>query len=245
MTRKRYICDAKLDNSDTMKGTILFTVLALWASISTAQTGYSMAGPYETVARDGRYAYTKAGSERDMWTAWQYALQGKRAEAAAIVNAYAKTLQRFDGHDAPLCAIQGYWLLRSMMELKGMEKADWAAMVRRAMLPMMERFEADSPYANGNWGAIVNRLRMACGIFLGDSALYQASVVYYLSGNDNGSLPNYIGKSGQCQETGRDQAHVQLGLGALCDLCDMAWGQGDDLWGALDNRLMRGLEYTA
>ena len=245
MTRKRYICDAKLDNSDTMKGTILFTVLALWASISTAQTGYSMAGPYETVARDGRYAYTKAGSERDMWTAWQYALQGKRAEAAAIVNAYAKTLQRFDGHDAPLCAIQGYWLLRSMTALKDMETADWEAMVRRAMLPMMERFEADSPYANGNWGAIVNRLRMACGIFLGDSALYQASVRYYLSGNDNGSLPNYIGKSGQCQETGRDQAHVQLGLGALCDLCDMAWGQGDDLWGALDNRLMRGLEYTA
>ena len=224
---------------------VLLLLLAVLAAIAHGQTAYDMAGPYEVVARDGQYAYSKGGSERDMWTAWQYALQGKKAEAATIVNAYANTLQRFDGHDAPLCAIQGYWLLRSMMELKDMETAEWAAMVRRAMLPMMERFEADSPYANGNWGAIVNRLRMACAIFLGDSALYQASVRYYLSGNDNGSLPNYIGKSGQCQETGRDQAHTQLGLGALCDLCDMAWKQGDDLWGALDNRLMRGLEYTA
>ena len=25
----------------------------------------------------------------------------------------------------------------------------------------------------------------------------------------------------------------------------MAWEQGDDLWGALDNRLMKGMEYTA
>ncbi len=228
-----------------MKRNILLLLLMVFVSIVHGQTTYTMAGPYEVVARDGQYAYTKEGSERDMWTAWQWAEQGKKSEAAAIVNAYANTLQRFDGHDAPLCAIQGYWLLRSMMELKDMETANWSAMVRRVMLPMMAKFDADSPYANGNWGAIVNRLRMACGIFLGDSALYQSSIRYYLHGNDNGSLPNYIGKSGQCQETGRDQAHVQLGLGALCDLCAMAWEQGDDLWGALDNRLMVGLEYTA
>ena len=121
----------------------------------------------------------------------------------------------------------------------------WAAMIRRAMLPMMERFEADSPYANGNWGAIVNRLRMAAAIFLADSALYAHAKDYYLNANDNGALPRYVGESGQCQETGRDQAHAQLGLGALCDQCEMAWEQGDDLWGALDNRLMRGIEYTA
>ena len=109
-------------------------------------------------------------------------------------------------------------------------------MLRRAMLPMMEQFEADSPYANGNWGAIVNRLRMACAICLKDSMLYRASVDYFMDANDNGSLPRYISETGQCQETGRDQQHVQLGLGALCDLCEMAWEQGDDLYGGLDNR---------
>ncbi len=214
---------------------------------------YKMAGPYEVVARDGVFRASKGGSERDMWTAYECAKQGYTEKALEIIDAYATTLQRFDGHDAPLCAIQGYWLVRAMMEVElkikneelRIDKQSWADMVRRAMLPMMEQFEADSPYANGNWGAIVNRCRLACAIFLEDKALYQASIDYFFHANDNGSLPHYVSETGQCQETGRDQAHAQLGLGALCDICEMAWGQGDDLWGVLDNRLMKGIEYSA
>ena len=85
----------------------------------------------------------------------------------------------------------------------------------------------------------------SCGIFLKDSTLYKSSIDYYLHANDNGSLPRYIGPSGQCQETGRDQNHVQLGLEALAQTCAMAFEQGDDLWSACDNRLMKGFEYTA
>lgn len=209
------------------------------------QGSYKMAGPYEVVARDGQYAKTKGGSERDMWTALDCAKNGNSTTALEIINAYAGSLQRFDGHDAPLCAIQGYWLVRAMTLLKAHETPEWEAMVRRAMLPVLDKFEADSPYANGNWGSIVNRLRMACGIFLADSAVYRAAIDYYQYANDNGSLPKYISDTGQCQETGRDQGHAQLGLGALCETCEMAWEQGDDLWGALDNRLLKGIEYTA
>ena len=218
---------------------------AMNAADVQAQTTYKMAGPYEVVARDGEHRATKGGSERDMHTAWDCARTGETDKALEIINAYATTLQRFDGHDAPLCTIQAYWLVRAMTEAKAHQRPEWTAMIQRAILPLMEQFEADSPYANGNWGAIVNRCRMACAIFLEDSALYRAAIDYHLSANDNGALPRYIGQTGQCQETGRDQAHVQLGLGALCDICEMAWAQGDDLWGALDNRLMKGLEYTA
>ena len=217
-----------------------------------AQSEYKMAGPYVVVARDGQYAKTKGGSERDMWQAWQRAQQGDKSTALTIINAYATTLQRFDGHDAPLCTIQAYWLLRAMIIMKNSQFSilhsqlpSWAAMVRRAILPVVDKFEADSPYANGNWGHIVNRCRMAAAIFLDDKALYQHAIDIYLHANDNGSLPNYVGPSGQCQETGRDQGHAQLGLGAMCEICDMAWQQGDNLWGALDNRLMKGMEYTA
>ena len=118
-------------------------------------------------------------------------------------------------------------------------------MLRRAMVPTMNKFEAMSPYANGNWGAIVNRFRMACAIAIGDTAMYQAAIDYYLHANDNGALPNYVSETGQCQETGRDQSHAQLGLGAMCEICEMAWEQGNELWGALENRLMKGIEYTA
>ena len=224
---------------------ITLLLLLICATTLFAQSNYQMAGPYEVVARDGQYRSSKMGSERDMWAAWQCARQGNTDKATEIINAYAKKLQRFDGHDAPLCTIQAYWLLRAMMLERDNQTAEWSAMVRRAILPTIDRFESASPYANGNWGAIVNRCRMAAAIFLQDSVLYQASVEYFLHANDNGSLPRYVAPSGQCQETGRDQGHAQLGLGALCETCEMAWQQGTDLWGALDNRLMKGMEYTA
>ncbi len=247
----------------TRWGALALIILPLSLSAQTDYSTYRMAGPYEVVARDGEFARTKGGSERDMYAAWQCAQQGLHSKAREIIDAYAGQLQRFDGHDAPLCLIQAYWLCRAMMiEAPGnsmqlgkqagsklpadmAERGAWEAMVRRAFLPTIDKFEADSPYANGNWGAIVNRCRMACGIFLNDSTVYRAAIDYFLHANDNGALPRYVSASGQCQETGRDQGHAQLGLGALCETCEMAWQQGDDLWGALDNRLLKGIEYTA
>ena len=236
--------------------------LPFFTDVLQAQTDYKMAGPYAIVARDGQHRHTKGGSERDMRMALTFAQQGKYQQARAIIDAYASTLQGFDGHDAPLCLIQAYDLVRAMTIVANNEDSkanqtplpwggegggpsSWTAMVRRAILPTIEQFDAASPYANGNWGAIVNRCRMACGIFLKDSTLYKSSIDYYLHANDNGSLPRYIGPSGQCQETGRDQNHVQLGLEALAQTCAMAFEQGDDLWSACDNRLMKGFEYTA
>lgn len=228
-----------------MKKTLLILSLLITCCAISAQTAYKMAGPYEVIARDGEYRSTKNGSERDMKAALDFAQSGDGAQALAIINAYATTLQRLDGHDAPLCLIQGYDLVQAMTLLRQHRTDDWDSMIRRAFLPAMDQFEAQSPYANGNWGAIVNRMRMACAIYLNDEALYQAAIDYYLHAFDNGSLPRYVSPTGQCQETGRDQGHVQLGLEALAQTCEMAWQQGDDLWGALDNRLMKGFEYTA
>ena len=224
---------------------LVILTAGLLAPAWAQDTSYQMAGPYEVVARDGQFARTKGGSERDMWQAWQCAKNGETEKALEIINAYAGVLQRFEGHDAPLCLIQAYWLLRGMILLKEHQTPQWEAMVRRAILPVIDKFEADSPYANGNWGHIVNRCRMACGIFLGDEDVYRHSIDVYLHARDNGSLEGYVSETGQCQETGRDQGHAQLGLGAMCEICEMAWEQGDDLWGALDNRLMKGMEYTA
>ena len=222
----------------------LFFFLAMQLSV-LAQTHYQMAGPYEVIARDGKYAYTKKGSEDDMHMALELAQRGDSTQALHIINAYASKLQSLEGHDAPLCLIQCCDMVQAMMLLRSHQRVEWKNMLQRAILPVIEQFEADSPYANGNWGAIVNRCRIACAIFLQDSVLYRSATDYFLHAFDNGSLPRYIGESGQCQETGRDQAHVQLGLQALAETCEMAWSQGDDLWGALDNRLLKGFEYTA
>ncbi|MDR1516654.1 MAG: alginate lyase family protein, partial [Dysgonamonadaceae bacterium] len=37
----------------------------------------------------------------------------------------------------------------------------------------------------------------------------------------------------------------QLALGAMATVCELAWQQGDDLYSALDNRLLKGYEYVA
>ena len=160
-----------------MRTYYLFCLLFFLASSAEAQVteNYKMAGPYEVVARDGEYRASKGGSERDMKAAYDLAKAGLEInydvtadnmtrQALSIVNAYAKTLQRIDGHDAPLCLIQGYNLVRAMTILEQHKTPEWDAMVRRAFLPVIDKFDADSPYANGNWGAIVNRMRMACAI---------------------------------------------------------------------------------
>ena len=178
---------------------LLTTVLAVMlAQCTWGQNEYKMAGPYEIVARDGQYRNTKAGSERDMKAALDFAKVGKYDEAKNIIDKYAATLQRLDGHDAPLCLIQCYDMVYAMIlsdpsintknpSPKPLDKGTrdaWEAMIRRAIVPTLTQFENDSPYANGNWGAIVNRCRIACAIFLKDDEMYEKARYYYLYADD-------------------------------------------------------------
>lgn len=217
---------------------------------------YKMRGPYEVIARDGKHARTKGPSESDFSAAFYHALlyrlNGNAAhltKSMEILDAYSGTLQAIDGHDAPLCCLQGFFLVNAMElmrdESTASQHAAWAAMIRRAFIPVMDRFEAMSPYANGNWGAIVNKMRMAVAIYSDDREMYDKACRMFNYCEDNAALPNYISETGQCQETGRDQGHAQLGIGNLAEICEMAWNQGDNLWGALDNRMLKGYEYTA
>jgi hypothetical protein len=87
---------------------------------------------------------------------------------------------------------------------------------------------------------------MAIGVFCDDRELFDRAVDYYRNGTGNGRLTHYvINEAGQCQESGRDQGHTQLGLAALAEACEVAWSQGVDLYGEADNRLLKGFEYTA
>lgn len=258
------------ESIDRMKGYIASNTepaIAAFQSLQAsklAKADYKLAGPYETVARDGKFARTKGGSENDMsaayYNALMYHLTGNRSnadKAVQIINAYAATLNSLDGHDAPLCCLQGFMLVNACELMRDeIDNNAVKQMLFRSFVPVIDKFEANSPYANGNWGAIVNKMRMAIAIYTDNREMYDAAKSYYLGGmaygnkgfqgaSDNGMLPYYISETGQCQETGRDQGHAQLGVGTLAETCEMAWNQGDDLWGALDNRLLKGYEYMA
>lgn len=57
-------------------------------------------------------------------------------------------------------------------------------------------------------------------------------------------LRHYIYANGQCQESSRDQAHVMAGLFMYVAIAETFWLQGDDLYGALDDRILKGLEWS-
>lgn len=234
----------------------------LLKSNPAASYSYEMQGPFEKIARDGEYRHTKRPMEEDFGAAylntlmWVCTGDERHAEKAAeILTAYADTLKEIpESNDTPLLAgIEGFQIAYSAEILAhtypcmGNERNEKVKkMLTGVFLPVIDKFFNTLPYTNGNWGAIINKTNMAIAIYIDDYARYDRALSFYTDGWDNGTLKHYIsGKTGQIQESGRDQVHSMMGVGALAATCEIAWKQGDDLYSALDNRLFKGFEYLA
>ena len=185
--------------------------------------------------------------------ALQWSLTGKQAhakKAIEILNAWSAKLESVSGHDAKLLIGMAGMGFCNAAELIRHSEAGWLPedqkqferMLREIFYPVIQDFY---PTANGNWDASMIQTMLAMGVFLEDRAMFDRAVDYYLHGEGNGAIEKYVNSSGECQESGRDQAHTQMGLGFLGCACEMAWKQGVDLYGAADNRLAVGFEYTA
>jgi len=61
----------------------------------------------------------------------------------------------------------------------------------------------------------------------------------------NGVLKHYVWENGQTQESSRDQPHAMFGLGIAAGISEVAWNQGDTVWNSLNNRLLKGFEFTS
>lgn len=227
-----------------------------------ASSSYQMYGPFKIISRDGEYAYTKTKMEHDFSAAYLNAImwiatkdKAHAEKSLEILVAYADTLTTIPPtNDAPLLAgLEGFKivyvaeLLRyTYPNMSAAQLGKITKMITGIFLPVLDRFYNTPAYTNGNWGAIVTKTYMAAAIFLNNRQMYKRAVDFYKNGHDNGTIKNYIsGTTGQIQESGRDQGHCQLGLGALATICEEAYQQGDDLYSALNNRLLRGFEYVA
>lgn len=224
---------------------------------------YEMKGPYPYISRDHPdYKYTMSGMSSDFSAAYENALMWvlTREEAYAeksveILSAYASTLQGIpESNDRPLLAgLEGFKIVCALELLAHTwpdAPAGWAdgveAMLKTFFLPVLDAFYETPAYTNGNWGLIVTKAYMAMAILFDDTGMYDRAKDFYLNGDDNGTIRNYVdGETGQLQESGRDQQHSMLGISSMAMICEMAWQQGDDLYGLLDNRFMRGCEYVA
>ncbi len=196
------------------------------------------------LSRDSDAAYTHAV---------QWGLTGKQAHATKaieILNAWSATLEAVSGHDTKLLIGMVGVLFCNAAELVRHSAAGWLAgdqqrferMLRQIFYAGIQDF---FPKANGNWDASMIQTMLAMGVLLDDRAMFDRAVDYYLHGEGNGAIEKYFNTFGECQESGRDQGHTQMGLGYLGCAGEMAWKQGVDLYAAADNRLALGFEYTA
>ena len=185
--------------------------------------------------------------------ALQWCLTGKQAhakKAIEILNSWSATLQSVSGHDAKLLVGMDGVKFCNAAELIRHTGANWPPedqkqferMLRQVFYPVIKDFY---PTANGNWDASMIQTMVAIGIFLDDRPMFDRASDYFLKGEGNGAIKKYLNEFGECQESGRDQLHVQMGLGFLGCACEMAWKQNVDLYGAANNRLALGFEYSA
>lgn len=182
---------------------------------------------------------------------WYITNDKKYAEKAiSIINAWTPVLWHLDYNDAKLLAGWTGHILCNAAEILRYTNSGWQQkdissftdMLMTVYYPLMRFYY---PQANGNWdGAIIHAI-MAIAIFTDNRKMFDNAVDHFLHAPLNGSLFKYIYPSGQCQETMRDQGHVQLGLGEFAGAAQVAFTQGIDLFSIGNNRIALGYEYTA
>lgn len=225
--------------------------------------------PLETVIRGGTGENHRAMVE-DVQRAYQFALRwkvsGDEAYARAAVtylNAWSSTMKTLTGNNDQILAagLYGYQWANAgeiMRTYSGFSAADLARLQKMLVdlfYPRVSGFlvnHAGSKITNhwANWDLQAICGILSFGIFCDRADLYDEAVNYYKTGRGNGSLPHMVhyvhpGQLGQWQESPRDPGHTTLGIGLAGLLCEMAWNQGDDLYGLWNNRFLAGAEYVA
>ena len=218
---------------------------------------------YEALINDAIAAHTQA-------IAW--AITGNETYAInsmRVLNAWSSTLTSFPPTGDPILAssITGYQLAAAGEVLRATypswpveDQERLEALLLQVFYPPNHNFllyhEPDGQvhtstgvnqhfYASWDAGSIATIIAIA--VFADDRERYDEAVEYFKSGTGNANIMRAVfdGATGQLQESGRDPEHAQLGIGLLATFCEIAWNQGDDLYGYADNRLLAGFEYTA
>lgn len=237
-----------------------------------ASLGWRQPNPQPIVYRgkNPTHAENYAALYQDIAAAYALALRWKIShddayadKAIAILNAWSSTLTAIDGSSDRFLAsgIYGYELANAAELMRGYPK--WAsqdfARIQATMLnifyPMNHDFlvrhnGAKIDHYWANWDLANMASMLAIGVLTDRRDIYDEAVEYFKHGAGNGAIGHLVWKLhpnglGQIQESGRDQGHSTLDIALLGSICQMAWSQGDDLFGYDQNRALRGAEYVA
>ncbi|KUO05535.1 alginate lyase family protein [Streptomyces caeruleatus] len=221
-----------------------------------SSSSYVMAGGRATVTRD------PAGSpgNTELWydcnAAYQNALMwyitrdtAHATKALQIIRSWTDALRVINGKDAELAAgIYGAKLAAAVeiMHYTG-PAGSWSASELAATVAMFKNVFVPriDIYGDGGYGLMglkgMTQIAVACN----DLRLFDDAYNAFMTHSCCGLTKLIRSGTGQCCESGRDQAHTQLILGSLAEICQTGWVQGLDMFGASGSLLLSGYEYTA
>jgi len=212
---------------------------------------YVMQGPYSIPDIGGGVLLNDAKLAYNYALLWYITEEQEYADRAIkILNEWAVKLWGFDYNNAKLLGgITGSQFCNAAEILRytnsGWKQEDvnrFSQMLMTVYYPLVRNYFSE---ANGNWdGSMINTI-LSIAVFTDNRQMFDNAIDHFLHASLNGSLFKYVYPSGQCQESTRDQGHVQMGLGLFAGAARVAYSQGVDLFSIANNRLGLGFEYTA
>lgn len=227
-----------------------------FTNISTARLDWVMPGPFENVSRKGAYDGNLKSWQDSMNAVYNLSLMwyftGNSAYAQKgrdILIAWANTHTNFSGNESGLALGDhalafggGASILRGTWS--GWTAADTTTVqnyFRNVLLPAS--LAGGNILGPANKGAIYSEAGIAIAVFCDDTAKFNQIVNMMRTFHGSGltdTLP-----TGQLGETGRDAGHAWGQLNGLIFTAEVAWKQGVDLYGEMNNRLLACGEYFA
>ena len=170
-------------------------------------------------------------------------------KALEIIEKWSGRVWSFDDNDAKLLGGLSCHPFCAGAEILRYHYAGWtdkhteqfSRMLMETYYPLLRFYFSE---ANGNWNGVIIRALLSIAVFTDNRELFDGAIDNFLHAPANGSLFKYIYPSGQCQETSRDIAHIQMGLLEFGGAARIAYTQGVDLFSVGNNRLALGIEYT-
>lgn len=228
-------------------------------AVATVIAGSSSEGGenYMRLARDAARAYQLALRYHGDGSTWA------ANKAVQIMNAWASTHTGWSGDTnvSLRAGIYGYQfasaaeLMRGYSGWTSTDFTNFKNYMLNQFYPLnddflVRRHGTVATHYWANWDLANVASIMAIAVLTDDRSMFDRMVDYFYNGigyaNINKAVtyvhPNGLG---QWQESGRDQGHSAIGPQLTGVICEIAWNQGVDLYGAVNNRFLSSVEYIS